>query len=55
MDKELVSQMKKLAALGKERGAVVPVNEAFKMFPVEEESHKGESQHWKQGDKKVEM
>jgi hypothetical protein len=42
MDEKLVSRMKELTKLSKENGNIVPVSEAFKKFPVEEEVHKGD-------------
>ena len=46
MDKILVQQMKELVEKGKKKGKVLPVEEAFKMFPVEEEAHKGKIDYW---------
>jgi hypothetical protein len=52
---ELVLQMKELIKFGRERGRVLPVSEAFKMYPVEEEAHKGELDYWLKGEKKLEV
>jgi hypothetical protein len=53
MDKELVAQMKELIESGRKQGKVVPVSEAFRSFPVEEEPHKGKLEYWTQGAKDV--
>jgi hypothetical protein len=49
MDKESILKMKELIQLGREKGRVLPVSEAFKMYPVEEEAHKGMVEYWENG------
>ena len=44
--KELVDEMREAIKTGKERGKVLHVSEAFKMYPVEEEDHKGKIDYW---------
>ncbi|MCL2224229.1 MAG: hypothetical protein FWB96_04585 [Defluviitaleaceae bacterium] len=46
MDKESILKMKELIQLGREKGRVLPVSEAFVMYPVDEESHKGKAEYW---------
>ena len=55
MEKELTTEMKKLAEIGKKQGKVLPVSEAFKVYPVEEEVHKGKIDFWNKGDIKREV
>ena len=52
MDKSLTQKMRKLTAKGKASGKVLPVSEAFKLFPVDNEAHNGKIEYWKQGDQK---
>jgi len=46
MDKKMTSKMRELAQLAKEKNRVLPVTEAFKLYPVEEEEHKGKLEYW---------
>jgi hypothetical protein len=47
--------MKELTKISKANGNIVPVSEAFKNFPVEEEVHKGDISFWEQQEVKVEL
>jgi hypothetical protein len=44
--KKIVDEMKELVELGKERGKVLPVSEAFVLHPVEDEVHEGKLEYW---------
>ena len=46
MDRELVFKMKELTRLAKEKGKILHVSEAFKVYPAEEEAHKGKAEYW---------
>jgi hypothetical protein len=46
MENQIVAEMKELAELGKERGKVLPVSEAFVLHPVEDEAHEGKLEYW---------
>ena len=49
MDEKRINKMKKLIATGRQKGKVLPVSEAFRRFPVEEEVHKGKIEFVKKG------
>jgi hypothetical protein len=51
IDKKQVSEMRKLTEIARSRGKILPVSEAFRLFPVEEEAHKGKQEYWTQGEK----
>jgi predicted secreted protein len=53
MNKEMTIRMKELIKKAREQGKVLPVSEAFKMYPVEDEAHKGELNYWLQGEKRL--
>ena len=44
--KESITKMKELTKIAKEKGLIIPLSEAFRMFPVEEEIHKGKIEYW---------
>ena len=50
MDEKLVAKMKELVKLAENDGSVLPVSEAFKLYPVSEEIHKGQLDYWVQED-----
>jgi len=50
VDELLVSQMKELVKKGQSQNKVLPVSEAFKMYPVEDEVHEGKIEYWTSGD-----
>jgi len=41
-----IRKMKELVALGRKAGKVLPVEEAFIMYPVEDEAHAGKREYW---------
>ena len=43
---ELIQEMKELIKRGRENGKILPLSEAFRMYPVEEEVHKGRIEYW---------
>ena len=49
MDKTLTLQMRELVEKGRDKGRVLPVSEAFEIFPVEDEAHKGKIEYWTKG------
>lgn len=49
MEKESLLKMKELVQLGRQKGKVLPVSEAFKLHPVEEEAHEGKKEYWENG------
>ena len=51
MTDESIAKMKELVYEGYRKGKVLPVSEAFDLYPVEEEVHKGELEYWIQGAK----
>ena len=48
MKSEQENRIKKIVARGRENGRVLHISEAFKMYPVEEEDHKGKLEYWTQ-------
>ncbi|MDR0221203.1 MAG: hypothetical protein LBI54_07370 [Lachnospiraceae bacterium] len=46
MEKEIVFEMKELTELGRKRGKVLPVSQAFELHPVEDEAHEGKLEYW---------
>ena len=46
MDDYLVSKNRELIKKGKSKNRVLPVSEAFKMYPVEDEVHEGKIEYW---------
>ena len=54
MTNELILEARELIVLGEKSGRVLSVSEAFKMYPVEEEFHKGKIENWK-GATSIEM
>ncbi|MCL2088605.1 MAG: hypothetical protein FWH14_03890 [Oscillospiraceae bacterium] len=55
MDKQSETKAKNIIKRGREIGAVVHVSEAFEMFPVEEEEHKGNIEYWKSEEDEYEV
>ena len=55
MNEDSVAKMKKLTEEGSKKNKVLHVSEAFRLYPVEEEPHKGELEYWTQGEEKVEV
>ena len=55
MNKELVNQMKELTDKGIAQGKVLSVSEAFVMYPVEKEVHKGNLDYWLSEEGKSEL
>ena len=55
MTDKLIQEMKELIKLGREKGRVMSVSEAFRMYPVEEEAHKGKLEYWTKGVQKDEV
>ena len=47
MEPELVLEMEELIKIGEAQGKVLHISEAFEMYPVEEEVHKGKIEYWK--------
>lgn len=46
MDKESILKMKELIEMGRQNGKVLPVSEAFKIHPPEDEAHQGKIEYW---------
>ena len=55
MHEESVAKMKELVKESCRENKVLHISEAFRLYPVEAESHKGELEYWTQGSKKVEV
>ncbi len=55
MDSAAIQKMKTLSAKAAECGKILPVSEAFKMHPVDEEVHKGKIEYWTKETPKREM
>ena len=46
---------KELVAIGRKQGKVLPVSEAFRLHPVEDEVHQGKAEYWIESGVKNEM
>ena len=47
MDEKI--DFKKIVTIARQQGKVLPVTEAFKRYPVEDEDHKGKLEYWTEG------
>ena len=46
MTNELKKEMKELVTEARKNNTILPVSEAFKLFPVEDEVHEGKLEYW---------
>jgi len=55
MNEESVAKMKELVKEASQQNKIMNVSEAFRLYPVEEEPHKGNLEYWTQRAKKLEV
>jgi len=55
MTKASVSKMKELTKKAEDQNKILSVSEAFRMYPVEEEKHKGKLEYCLKGEQKNDM
>ncbi|MCL2638512.1 MAG: hypothetical protein FWD48_09100 [Oscillospiraceae bacterium] len=55
MTEKLIKEMKELNKIAREKGRILTIDEAFELYPVEEEVHKGKLEYWTKGDEQNEV